>query len=84
MLTGRAVVQAGEQDIEALFVQLYMSILLAFLMRSCPELRDTLQQLLPMASLIEDLQTSLVFYVSHGAMEAESIGRLRSLIEELH
>jgi hypothetical protein len=75
--------QAGDKSIETVFVQLYMAILLGFLLRSCPELRKLTQLQVSTPRLIADLQTGLAFYVSNHAMEPDSIARMHTLIQNL-
>lgn len=75
--------QAGDKTIEVYFVQLYMAILLAFLMRSCPELRQATEPLGRVPRLVADLKAGLAFYVGNHAMEAASVARMHALIEYL-
>lgn len=79
----RPSLEAADSGVESRFVQLYMAILLGFLVRACPELRAHVGGCLPIARLAEDLQDALGFYTEHAAMEAHSITSLEAVIRDL-
>jgi hypothetical protein len=66
------------------FLKLYLAIFLGVVVHGCPEVQKDLAATIDVARVVEDMESGLQFYVTHGAMEKSSEKFLQSAIDSLN
>lgn len=65
------------------FLKLYLAILLGVVVHRCPEVRDDVAAAVDVVHVVEDMESGLQFYATHGAIEESSEKFLQSAIDSL-
>lgn len=72
-----------EESSNLVFLKLYLAIFLGVVVHGCPEVRDQIAAVIDIVHVVEDMESGLRFYATHGAIEESSEKFLRSAIDSL-
>ena len=75
--------KTSKDDSNLGFLKLYLAIFLGVVVHRCPEVRDDLSAAIDVKHVVEDMESGLEFYATHGAIEESSEQFLRSAIDSL-